>query len=121
MWEPFNPPGSYAALGPIGLAVHGWTTDPAFRDGCATHPRQRQGPHGAGLIEPGGGMVPGPWTSHSSVLVGCASSSGWSSFGGCAKAGVLRSSMSSMLWALASRQVMAGRFHFVSTSAQMLA
>src|SRR5258708_39676881 len=105
MWEPFNPPGSYAALGAIGLAVHGWTTDPAFRDGRATHPRPRQGPHGAGLIEPGGGMVPGPWTSHSSVLGGCASTSGRARFRAYAKGGVVTASISRILAGLAPRTV----------------
>jgi hypothetical protein len=54
------------------------------------------------------------------IAPGSVSSSGLARRGARWKAGRLRSSMSSMFPAFASRQVSARRFHLASTSAQML-
>lgn len=53
-------------------------------------------------MEPGGGMTPGPDTEQASAP-GSESSNGLARSGGSAKAGLRRSSMSSMSPALASR------------------
>jgi hypothetical protein len=57
---------------------------------------------GGGEIEPGGGIVPGPLVLQA-IAPGSVSSSGLARRGGRWKAGRLRSSMSSMFLALASR------------------
>jgi hypothetical protein len=54
------------------------------------------------VIEPGGGIVPGPVVLQLSAE-GSETASGWASLGGAEKYGRRRSSMSSMAAALASR------------------
>ena len=71
------------------------------------------------VTEPGGGMVPGPVVLQVSDE-GSAVAIGVARCGGSANAGLCRSSMSSIAFAFASRNVSAGRFHLVSTSFRML-
>ena len=71
------------------------------------------------MTEPGGGIVPGPVVLQVSDE-GSAVAIGVASCGGSANAGRFRSSMSSIAFAFASRNVSAGRFHLVSTSFRML-
>src|SRR5207237_4244740 len=69
---------------------------------------------GAGVTASGGGIWPGPVRAQ---VLGWVTSDGGGRAGGSAKAGAAaRSTMSRRLSALASRHVIAPRFHLVSTS-----
>src|ERR1700733_16310774 len=82
-------------------------------------PRTRLPGRRQSVTEPGGGMVPGPVVLQVSDE-GSAVAIGVARCGGSANAGLCRSSMSSIAFAFASRNVSAGRFHFVSTSFRVL-
>lgn len=109
-----------ASLADAALPAHGAgetvTPPPGLRAGETVTPLPA---YGAGETEPGGGIVPGPVTLQTRAP-GSVSTSGLASTGGCLNAGWLRSSMSSIGWAFASRRVRAGMFHLASRSAQML-
>src|SRR5204863_2026361 len=91
-------------------AFDAWTAAPEWAPPCPALGDSLE--DGAGVTAPGGGIWPALVTLH---VPGFVTSPGRGSAGGSAKAGAaLKSTMSRRFEALASRNVMAPRFHLVS-------